>query len=832
MKKNQRSFIAALTLPIILANSAVALAKPVSADKVQVMKAIAVDATIRPHQSDFPDPIRFNLIKHVSHSLDQHQPIKLFGEKKKWQPLNKVKSLTEPGIQVLKLELSASRFSQGKLTLNGFDKASLYQNGQLIKGDDNAFSLSLINGDHRLLVLAEQVNDWKKVSVDWTNDDDKLNPIQDITFHQDSPKHRLNAEQVFDSEVITKVSLSPDGKQFVWSKRSYSPATKNKATYQTELVDAKSLKVLYRWQGMTPSYLNWSGDNETISYTKSDNLYLLSRSDFALSTIAKGLKGASGFNWLNNDTILFSWNRADESKHEITKRFRALQDRWSGWRDNAQLFALDIHSGFIKQLTQHKLSHSLLDIDSEHNRLLLSRYPVDYKQPAHGITELIEYDIDSGTEKLLGKYRTLSGAAYSKKGIYITAGPDFAEGAGLNIDEGQVANNYDYQLYFMAKNGKIKALSKDFNPSISQFDVLANDDLVLKTIDQDRHQLYLYTAKKARFERIDSQLDVVSSYSVSQQRKASIIYRGTTATSPQKVFFKPLNKKPRLLIDSAKTAYANSTFSELKDWDFTNAQGDVIDGRFYLPPNFDASKKYPMITYYYGGTSPVTRGFTGRWPFSLWAAQGYVVYIIQPSGATGYGQKFSAKHVNDWGKFSAVDIINSTKAFLKEHTFVDEKRVGNMGASYGGFMTLYLATQTELFSASVSHAGISNLAEYWGYGNWGYGYSGVASKGSFPWNNRSLYVDRSPLFNADKINTPLLLLHGDSDTNVPVTESHQMFTALKLLDKEVELIEFANDDHHIQIRAHRLRWWSTMLAYFDKQLKGQPLWWDTLYPEE
>lgn len=208
-----------------------------------------------------------------------------------------------------------------------------------------------------------------------------------------------------------------------------------------------------------------------------------------------------------------------------------------------------------------------------------------------------------------------------------------------------------------------------------------------------------------------------------------------------------------------------------------------------------------------------------------------MVYVLQPAGAIGYGQKFAAKHVNGWGKQNAEDIIEGTKAFLKAHPFVDSKRVGNMGASYGGYMTMYLATQTDIFAASISHAGISNISEYWGYGWWGYAYSGIATKGSFPWNATELYTKQSPLFQADQITTPLLLLHGDSDTNVPPTESHQMYTALKILGKDVEYVEYAGDDHHINAREHRLHWWNTIMAYMDKKLKGQPQWWDNMYPK-
>ena len=94
-------------------------------------------------------------------------------------------------------------------------------------------------------------------------------------------------------------------------------------------------------------------------------------------------------------------------------------------------------------------------------------------------------------------------------------------------------------------------------------------------------------------------------------------------------------------------------------------------------------------------------------------------------------------------------------------------------------MTQYLQTQTDIFAAAISHAGISDHTSYWGEGYWGYSYSEVSMANSYPWSNPDLFVKQSPLFNADKIHTPLLFLHGDADVNVPVGESIQMFTALK-----------------------------------------------------
>jgi dipeptidyl aminopeptidase/acylaminoacyl peptidase len=131
----------------------------------------------------------------------------------------------------------------------------------------------------------------------------------------------------------------------------------------------------------------------------------------------------------------------------------------------------------------------------------------------------------------------------------------------------------------------------------------------------------------------------------------------------------------------------------------------------------------------------------------------------------------------------------------------------------------------------VSHAGISSISSYWGEGLWGYAYGARALAGSFPWSDRDLYVEQSALFNADRITTPLLLVHGDSDTNVPVGESDQLFVALKMLGREVEYVQVQGQDHWVIDHDQRIVWNDTIMAFFARHLKGRPQWWNALYPE-
>ena len=269
--------------------------------------------------------------------------------------------------------------------------------------------------------------------------------------------------------------------------------------------------------------------------------------------------------------------------------------------------------------------------------------------------------------------------------------------------------------------------------------------------------------------------------------------------------------------------------AELTSW--ISLDGRPLEGVIYKPADFDPNKKYPLIVYYYGGTTPTERGISNPYCAQLFASRDYMVYVIQPSGTIGFGQEFSARHVNAWGKRTADDIIEGTKQFCKEHPFVNDKKIGCLGASYGGFMTQYLQTQTDIFAAAVSHAGISNVTSYWGEGYWGYGYNAIAAADSYPWNNPELFTKQGSLFNADKINTPLLLLHGTVDTNVPIGESIQLFNALKILGKTVEFITVDGENHFIADYPKRVQWHNSIMAWFARWLQDSPQWWEDMYPE-
>ncbi|GEB73142.1 Hydrolase [Pseudoalteromonas carrageenovora] len=793
--------------------------------KIQFIGPLAEDMQLKPFQTPHGNAIVNNLLPQLQANSAS---LSVFGKKQSWQPFNKINALTLGGLQALKFNIETTRFSQGTLTLKGLEQGQLFINGELQKGDKSSYKLALTNGSHTAILVAQQVANWNEVSLDFVPKTD----IDKITLSTSQQK-RLSAKQLFDAPTISSLTIAPNAKQYITVTRTYSDKTANQATTITELKNDNN-ETLYRFESGQPSNIIWSPDNQYLVYLLNGELKQLNRNNFSIKTLAEDLEGASNFTFYNTNSIVFSWSKSADENHSLTKHYKGLQDRWSYARTKSHVYMLDTKSSLIKALSQGPISYSLEDINSNRGKVLMSHSVMAMQASTHPETELVELDIKSNKLSSLGKFKTFNQAKYANKDVYVVAGPDFKNGAGRALPKNMLANNYDGQLYLLTDNGKnVKALSKQFNSAIGQLHVLDNGDALIKVTEQDTQPLYLFDLSKQRFKKLNTGLDIVEQFSYSHDRNTEVLLSGTTASSPQQLKRLNISKnKSELVWDSKPLAYTNTQIPSLEEFNFTNKDGVEITGRVYIPSNLDKSKKHPALVYYYGGTSPVTRGFTGRYPFNLWAANGYVVYVVQPTGATGFGQKFSAQHVNAWGDYTANDIIEGTHAFLNKYPYVDSNKVGNLGASYGGFMTMLLATKTDIFSASIAHAGISNLTSYWGEGWWGYLYSGEASKNSFPWNNTKLYSDHSPVFHADKVTTPMLLLHGDSDTNVPVGESLTMYTALKLLNKDVELIEYKGANHQIFARDKRFDWWNTMLAYFDKKLKDEPQWWDSMYSKD
>lgn len=544
-------------------------------------------------------------------------------------------------------------------------------------------------------------------------------------------------------------------------------------------------------------------------------------------------------------TLIYTLTTEGRKKDPQVYDVKEPEDRQPGWRERSNLAKYDLASGILQPLTFGYHNIYLMDISADSRYLLIGKEEERLTKRPTSLTSFYRLDLGSmnassattpKVETLIEKGEFLNSAQFSPDGksILVSASPEAFNGIGKNVEEGQTPSMIDTQLYLMTlSDKKVRPLTKDFNPNVQSVDwSKADGNIYFTAEDKDCVHLFQLNPKSGKFTLLKTPEEYIKSFSLASSA-AEMAFSGQSASNADRLYkMNTKALKSQLVDDLSARELKDVELGECKAWNFVNSRGDTLCCRYYLPPHFDAAKKYPMIVNYYGGCSPTSRMFQSRYPHHVYAAMGYVVLVVNPSGATGFGQKFSARHVDTAGEGVAEDIISSTQAFCDEHAFVNRKKIGCIGASYGGFMTQYLQTKTDLFAAAISHAGISDHTSYWGEGYWGYSYSEVSMANEYPWTNKHLFVDQSPLYNADKIHTPLLFVHGTADNNVPVGESIQLYTALKLLGRPTAMVLVDGQDHHIIDYEKRLKWQNTIFAWFAKWLQDDTSWWTEMYGDE
>ncbi len=756
-----------------------------------------------------------------------------------------------PAITWLAAYVSTDRWQSMKLELRGSQPRKAWLDGKpIVTGGlkDNedrepTETVKLVPGKHLLMIRTvldpARETDWTAgVSLTGSNEDFEANTSIE-------PIRMVELRDIIDAPRITSLALSPDGRSIATTVSRFIPGTDDRESW-VEIRDTSDGSTNHTWRGGNfARQVAWSPDGKYVSYVadapggsddkKLSTLFLLDEQSSTATPLLESVEHLSGYRWSPTSGSIAYWTteEGEEFKNGV-KRLEGLMDRWATYRDKNFLHLVTVPGGVRRQLTAGGLTTSPAGFSPDGSRLLFTRDVEHLTERPYSKTELWELSLEDFSARKLREFSRLSGASYSPEGTQLlvsTQAAEFAD-AGTNLPEGQIPNSYDTQLFLWnPSTNDVQAITRDFNPAVSNALWSRTDgNIYLTAEDRDYRRLYRYNVSEKSFEVVDTEYDEISSLDLAEGSRTAAGL-GQSPWIPESLVVVDLaTSRAKRLPHPADEWFSEVEPGTLQTWSFEASSGKTIEGRIYLPPGFDSRRKYPLIVNYYGGTSPVGRSFGGRYPKEWWSANGYVVYVPQPSGATGFGQEFSARHVNDWGKTTSEEIIEGTEKFLDAHPYADPDRVGCIGASYGGFMTMLLSTRTDVFSAAVAHAGISSISSYWGEGYWGYTYSAVATADSFPWNRKDIYVDQSPLFRADQARVPILLTHGTSDTNVPRGESDAFYVALKLLGKTVEYVQVEGQDHHILDHDKRVVWSNTILAWFDRWLKDEPEWWNELYP--
>jgi len=250
---------------------------------------------------------------------------------------------------------------------------------------------------------------------------------------------------------------------------------------------------------------------------------------------------------------------------------------------------------------------------------------------------------------------------------------------------------------------------------------------------------------------------------------------------------------------------------------FSGAAQTKVQGFIVKPPNFDANRKYPVKFLIHGGPQGAWGdSWSYRWNAQLFAANGYVVVMINPRGSTGYGQKFIDEINGDWGGKPITDLMLGLDFAIRKYPFIDGNRVCVLGASYGGYAVNWIIGHTNRFKCAVSHDGMFNTVSAYGtteelwFPEWEF--QGVPYTPA----GRAMYERWNPLNSAKTFKTPTLVSHGQLDFRLDISEGFQLFTALQKQKVPSRMMYFPDEGHWVLKPQNSQFWYKTVNAWVDQ----------------
>ena len=643
---------------------------------------------------------------------------------------------------------------------------------------------------------------------------------------------RLNLDLYWEFETVSDPQLSPDGAQIIYT-RGWIDKVNDKRESSLWIMNADGSKNRFLVRG---SGARWSPTGDRIAYTaqgEPKGLQIFVRymdAEGATSQVTRVEKSPTGVTWSPDGTRLGFVMSVESKNSWPIKMPRAPEGaKWTeapriverldyrsdgvGFDDDAfrHLFVVPATGGTARQLTDGQWHHNGVEWTPDSKQILFGSNRVADAEYQFRESDIYSVSVDTGAIKQLTTRKGPDGSPQIS--------PDGKRVAYVGYDQSRDTWQ-DSKLYVMNIDGtNHRMVSGEWDRSPQS--VMWKEDgtgLYFTAQDQGSQNLYVLPMAGDRTDVVQPLTKGTYMLTTASVVKGKAVGVLTSPNAPGDIisFDVAAPEKIRQLTNVNEDILAGKKLGAVKEMWYTSSDGMKIQGWYITPPDFDATKKYPLQLHIHGGPhSMYGVGFNYGWQEQ--AANGYVVLYTNPRGSTGYGSSFGNQINNAYPSKDYDDLMAGVDAVLKQG-FVDERNMFVTGCSGGGVLTAWIVGKTDRFAAASANCPVIDWLSFVGTTDGAGWYQNFAK---LPWEDPSEHIRRSPLTYVGNVKTPTMLMTGVNDLRTPMPQTEQFYSALKLLKVPTAMLRFNNEAHGTSSTpSNFVRTQLYLRHWFDKYKRG------------
>jgi dipeptidyl aminopeptidase/acylaminoacyl peptidase len=630
----------------------------------------------------------------------------------------------------------------------------------------------------------------------------------------------ITAEDYLSFEFISDPQISPDAQWIAYTVATIDQkANRRVSRIWISSIDGSHPTVPFTSETTSSTSPRWSPDGRFLAFLSARDgaraqIWLLSRNGGEARRVSNLENGASNFEWSPDSTRFVCLTRTGPppSKTSDVRHYTHIYYKFNdtGYFDEkrSHVAIIDVHTGASKQIT-----------DGDNWNDLDPHWSPDSSRIAFVSNRTgKEFDLDRNSDVW-----TIPATGGPLTKISDHTGPDTSprwspDGTKIAFLGAEDEDAPPIIYVAPASGGKSVAINKSFDQTATE----------LQWAEQGR-ALYFDSGVKGETHlyRMDSSTGATTALTTGPRavRSASvqgnkIAYLSNDFTHLDDLYVRDASGSERQLTHLNASLWEQRQLAQVERINYTASDGWPIEGFLVRPINFDPNKKYPLVLSIHGGPAG-QYGVDWFHEFQVYAGRGWGVFFCNPRGSTGYGRKFQRGVVDEWGGKAYTDIMTGLDEAMKRNSWIDRDRLGVTGGSYGGYMTNWITTQTDIFRAAVTLRSISNFISDDGTRDGAYGHE--KDFGGDIFQNYDAYWKYSPLHYANKVKTPTLVLHSDNDYRVPIEQGEQWFRALQHFGVVSEIVMFPRENHNLTRTGepkHLVESINWQCYWFDRFLNG------------